>query len=293
LHGSSHDLSLFGNALSIAAARSVGARTVWHLHEDLGVVTYPGRRPATQRAFAGVMRLPDALAVLSERDRAVASAHVNPEKLVVLPPTCNPDLLEVPLARNRSGDGVSTLFVGWLTAAKGIFDLLDVAESLRDTRPRITFQVLGSGMSAEETAAVAAEVDRRGLRTLVSLRGVLIGEEKRRAFAEADVLFLPTHWDAFPVVVLEAMAAGLPVVSTRVGGVPRLVEDGQGGLLGQVGDARSLAAGLERLALAPDVRLQMGGFNRHRFRTLWHPDVVGQAALDLYYRLLTGAAVSR
>src|SRR5438105_11972654 len=71
LHGSSHDLSLFGNGLSILAARTAGARTVWHLHEDLSVVAFPGRQRLSQAAFSTLMRLPDALVVLSEANRAL------------------------------------------------------------------------------------------------------------------------------------------------------------------------------------------------------------------------------
>src|SRR5262249_10940586 len=96
LHGSSHDLSLFANARSLASARAAGARTVWHLHEDLAVVPFPGRRRTTQSSFSAIMRLPHALAVLSEKDRRVASNFVDARRVAVLHETCSPELTALP-----------------------------------------------------------------------------------------------------------------------------------------------------------------------------------------------------
>lgn len=284
LHGSSHDLSLFGNALSVLAARLTGARTVWQLHEDLSVVPFPGRKPLNQALFSTLMRVPDALALLSTKDWALASKYLPPQRLAVVPPTCSPDLAELPL--RRRGGVLSVLYVGWLTRAKGIYDLLQVALALRDSSPRVTFYVLGTGMTDQETAAVHAFVARHRLETEVRLCGVVTGDAKRALFASAHLLFLPTHWDAFPVTVLEAMAAGLPVLATRVGGVPLMVKEGCGGLLTEVGDVARMAELLRQLSTDEERRGAMGRANRRRFLAQYHPDAVGGVALDLYRRLV-------
>jgi len=285
LHGSTHDLSLFGNALSILSARAAGARTVWQLHDDLGVVAFPGDRRQTQALFSWVMALSNAVAVLSERDRAVARKYIDCERVTVLAPTCSAELTTVPIERPRL-DSLEVLFIGWLTEAKGIYDVLRVAEQLRECQRLVRFKVVGSGMSAEETAAVHRQVAQRGLTSTVELCGVLNGEHKRTRFASADLLFLPTHWDAFPVAILEGMAAGLPIVSTRVGGVPHLVEHGQGGLLADVGDVACLAEHIMQLAMSPVDRVNMGRFNRERFLANSHPEVIAKAAVALYWRLV-------
>jgi glycosyltransferase involved in cell wall biosynthesis len=141
-------------------------------------------------------------------------------------------------------------------------------------------------MSTQETAAVQAAIEQAGVQSSVTLHGVLTGEAKQAMFARAHVFCLPTHWDAFPVVLLEAMAAGLPIVSTRVGGVPYMVTEEDGALLSAVGDVDSLADQLSRLARDPSRRLAMGQTNRANYLARYQPDAVGEQALELYWRLM-------
>lgn len=284
LHGSSHDLSFLGNWLSVVGARLAGARIVWHLHEDLQVVQFPGRGFSTRTIFSALMLATDALAVLTDKDRRVANALVAPHKVVVLPATCSPEMVTLPL--DRVDGNIRVLYVGWLTQAKGIYDLLRVALAVCEYVPGITFYALGTGMSSEETDSVHTFVEQHNLQSQVKLCGVVTGEAKRKIFAEAHLLFMPTHWDAFPVAVLEAMAAGLPVLGTNAGGLPFMLENGRGAFLAKVGDIAQMTDYLVKLAGDRGLRLDMGRANRERFLAFYHPDKVGQAAVDLYMRLV-------
>ena len=287
VHGSSHDLSLFGNWLSIVAARVAGAHAVWHLHEDLGVVAFPGRTPLTRRLFAALMVAPDAVAVLTPKDRRLASTLVSERRVAVVPATCGADLLALPIT--RSDAPVRVLYVGWLSRAKGIHDLVRIAAAVRDARPKIVFDVLGTGRTTADTDAVRRAIEESGLASVVLLHGVRTGQDKAASFARANVLCMPTYWDAFPVAILEAMSAGLPVVGTNVGGLPSMLEQPRGAMLTTVGDVDGMAGALLQLARNPDLRHAMGAANRARFLAHYHPDRVGQLMLDLYWRLVSGA----
>jgi glycosyltransferase involved in cell wall biosynthesis len=284
LHGSSHDLSLFGNWLSIVAARRAGAQAVWHLHEDLGVVAFPGRTLLTRKAFAALMATPDAVAVLTAKDRRLAASFVAGQRLAVVPPTCGVDLLSLPVA--RPGGQVRVLYVGWLSHAKGIHDLVRVAAAVREAGMDVVFDVLGTGRTSADTDAVRRAIDERGLASSVLLHGVRTGEAKFDSFARANVLLTPTHWDAFPVAILEAMAAGLPVLGSDVGGLPSMLEPGRGAVLTPVGDVEGMAAALLQLARSPELCWAMGAANRARFLEHYHPDRVGQLMVDLYHDLV-------
>lgn len=110
-------------------------------------------------------------------------------------------------------------------------------------------------------------------------------------FADADISLLASDWEGLPVSVMESMAAGLPVVATRVGGVPELVEDGVTGLLTPPGDAARLAAAVDTLLHAPDLRRQMGAAGEARLRAHFSVDHASAALLAVYARLLSDAPI--
>lgn len=141
-------------------------------------------------------------------------------------------------------DAPRIIFAGSLarTAAyKGLPDLLRAVGVLARTVPHLHLEVVGSGSSAAEHEALAG---RLGLARHVTFTGRLDDDELAAAYRRARVLALPTHYDSFPSVLVEAMACGRPVVTTRVGGIQSLVTDGGNGLLVAPGDGAGLAQAL-------------------------------------------------
>ncbi|MEZ0092690.1 glycosyltransferase family 4 protein [Streptacidiphilus sp. EB129] len=135
-------------------------------------------------------------------------------------------------------------FVGSLdraTSYKGLAELLRTAAVLAADRPDLRVEVVGSGSAAEEYRALARQL---GIGGQVVFSGRLEGEELAAAYRRARVLALPTSYDSFPSVLVEAMACGRPVVTTPVGGIPSLVTDRVNGLLVPVGDGPALAGAL-------------------------------------------------
>jgi glycosyltransferase involved in cell wall biosynthesis len=285
--GSSHDLSFISNGLAIMGARFAGARAVWHLHEDLSVALFPGGKSISKRIFAVSAKAADRIAVLTDKDMRIASTLVPPHKIAVIPPTCSPEFLT--LNSERRNSEINVLYVGWLTQAKGIYDLLDVANAVRRNRPEICFHIIGTGMSDSETNSVRSCAEKLKLNQQIKFYGVLTGDAKRKMFAQANVLFLPTHWDAFPVVVLEAMAAGLPVLATNTGGLPYMLEDGRGAILTEVGAIKQMSDCLTELSRNQSLRLQMGKVNREKYLACYHPDKVGGVAVNLYKEIVLSA----
>ncbi|MFG2769942.1 glycosyltransferase family 4 protein [Streptomyces sp. NPDC048350] len=141
-------------------------------------------------------------------------------------------------------DAPRIVFVGSLersAAYKGLPDLLRAVEQLAGEFPEVHLDVVGDGSGASGHAALA---DRLGISRHVTFRGRVEGADLASAYRDALVLALPTHFDSFPCVLVEAMACGRPVVTTRVGGIPWLVKDGDNGLLVPPGDGRRLVEAL-------------------------------------------------
>jgi glycosyltransferase involved in cell wall biosynthesis len=125
--------------------------------------------------------------------------------------------------------------------------LIEAAAQVLARRTDALFVLAGDGPLREQ---VLAQIDRRGLRDRVRYLGAVPGAN--RLVAAADALVLSSTYEGLPVVVMEAIAAGVPVVSTAVGGVPDLVRDGDNGILVPPGSPEMLTEGLLR-AMRPEV----------------------------------------
>ena len=156
--------------------------------------------------------------------------------------------------------------IGTLGRHKGHFEILEAADRLRGGGVRFVL----AGPDATSGRGDGGEVRRRagdlGLNGQVAFPGALGPQEKRRLLAEADVFLLASHAEGMPNAVLEAMAAGLPVVATGVGAVPEMLPDG---VLVPVGDPGAIARVLLELAGDPERRLALGRRNRERVETLY------------------------
>jgi glycosyltransferase involved in cell wall biosynthesis len=107
----------------------------------------------------------------------------------------------------------------------------------------------------------------------------------REPLAGLDVLVQPSRADNLPLAILEAMAAGLPVVGTRVGGIPGRVVDGETGLLVDRERPEELAAALDWLAASPERRAELGQRGRERVREHFSADAIARRTVALYEEL--------
>jgi colanic acid/amylovoran biosynthesis glycosyltransferase len=140
--------------------------------------------------------------------------------------------------------------VASLFPKKGHADLIDALALLAERRQGVALELIGDGPERDRILARARE---RGVEGRVSAPGARSAEQVRAALAEARVFALPAirlpsgRMEGIPVALMEAMAAGVPVVATRLSGIPELVQDGVTGLLVEPHDPAALAAALERL----------------------------------------------
>lgn len=162
-----------------------------------------------------------------------------------------PNGIDVPaLARvNHHEDKSVVLFVGALSEGKGVAELIKTAGILVQKRSDLVFHLAGSWASQDFKEEVMAAIKSAGLEQDIVFLGVLQGEDKWQAYANADVFFFPSHYQSenFPMVLIEAMAYGLPIVSTRWRGIPQLIGDSDAAILGKIHAPEEYAEALDAL----------------------------------------------
>lgn len=156
-------------------------------------------------------------------------------------------------------DGTRALFVGRLAGVKGVPILIEAMARLAPKYPNLTLRLIGDG---PDRTALEAEVARRGLQDRVVFLGYKSQADVADELAHADVFVLPSFAEGVPVVLMEAMAAQVPVLTTRIAGVPELVEDGISGRLVPPGDADAFTDAFDALLSDPETRAAYGAAGR-------------------------------
>jgi glycosyltransferase involved in cell wall biosynthesis len=179
---------------------------------------------------------------------------------VVISPGFAPDRFwPSPLPASRR-----VLFVASLSRAtryKDLETLLQATALLKSQGRPVSLEVVGEGDLLEKYRKRAAELD---LEQLVDFRGALHGEGVVEAYHRSDVLVLPSRFDSFPSVVVEAMACARPVIASRVGGLSEIVQNGVNGYLVTPGDPRELSERIADLVSSPARAAAMGREGRSR-----------------------------
>jgi glycosyltransferase involved in cell wall biosynthesis len=211
---------------------------------------------------------------------AMVSGHPHANRrMVVLPNPVDCDLIRPPDdPAQRQAEVV--LFLGDFSRRKGVRDLLAAAPAVLQRRPAARFVLAGGAPPAD----VAAQAGPLG--AAVRFPGFVRGADKVRWLQEAALLALPSYAEGLPVAVLEAMAAGLPVVTTPVGGVPDIFRDGVNGLLTPPGDVPALADALSRLLADASARQSMGHNNRQQALEQFALPQYVQRLLDVYCQVI-------
>lgn len=185
-------------------------------------------------------------------------------------------------------DGTNLLFVGRLAGVKGVPVLFEALVSLRRTHPDLRLTLIGDG---PERAALESRARLLGIADHVDFLGYKSQTEVANALRDADIFVLPSFAEGVPVVLMEAMASELPVVTTRIAGVPELVRDGDSGLLVPPGDADALRAALTRLLDSPDLRRRMGRVGRATVASGYNVGIEAAWLSDLFRASAEGRAL--
>lgn len=191
--------------------------------------------------------------------------------------------------RRRLGIAAGAPLVATVTVlrpGKGLPDLLAALARLRAEWPEAVLVVAGEGPLGPALRRRAVELGVDG-----SVRWAGFCRDVPRLLAAADLFVLASRWDAFPTALIEALAAGVPVVATRTGGIPEIVDDGGDGVLVPPGDVPALARALSGLlAASAEERSAMGERGRLRARRHFSLAAWGDRLEALYRRVAAEAA---
>lgn len=195
-----------------------------------------------------------------------------------------PNIVDFPVTKEKiNNDGkIHILYLGLLTKAKGIYDLLDVInEHKTEFDGKITLHIGGNG----ESTTILNIIKEQGLSNIVKFEGWVSGDKKVELLNNADIFILPSYTEGLPISILEAMSYKLPVISTPVGGIPEVIENGGNGLLFTPGDKNALYNAIIKSVADKQLRENMGEKSYKNVQPHF-PDNVSARLENIYKELL-------
>ena len=177
------------------------------------------------------------------------------------------------------------LFLSNLVISKGPVILLDALSILHERKAKFRATFTGAAHPPLTPETFQAMIDYRGLRDFVTFAGPVFGRAKQHLLASSDIFAFPSYNDAFPLVVLEAMSAGLPVVATAEGAIPDMIESGVNGILVPHHDPLALADAIGVLLDNPGHRAAFGKAGRNKVMTDYSFEIFTERMSSLWSAL--------
>ena len=172
------------------------------------------------------------------------------------------------------------VFLGEIGKRKGIFDLVDMLLNFHEEYKGCLRLHIGGNGEVEELQRMIEPI-----KDVVEFYGWVDVEMKRRLLSQANAYILPSYNEGLPISILEAMSYKLPIVSTRVGGIPEIVKDGYNGFLIDPGDKNAMKEAIDKLLVDEKLQKKMGEYS-YEIVQKYFPQEVEKQLLDLYKSLL-------
>jgi glycosyltransferase involved in cell wall biosynthesis len=285
-----HAYSFYGNVFGILPAKLAATPVVIASIRDRGAYLTPMQK----RVQRFVCRFADCVLVNAESVKEwLTSEGYNPSKIVVIPNGVELDRFDELPDRQRvrrelgiPDEAPLVMVVSRLTRQKGLEQFLEAAEILAPRFPDARFVIVGYANPAEHDYEnlLKAQTDRLGLTGRVIFTG--LRHDVPALLAAATVSVMPSLNEALSNVLLESMAAGAPIVATRVGGTPEAIVDGVTGLLVAPADSHALATAIAGLLGDPSLAARLGRAARQAIEAGYSVEKMVRATERLYLDLL-------
>lgn len=286
INPSLNKFALLRDAIFLITARLMGNGSIlvffhgWDLRMAETVKAHAAFRYLFKRLIGTATKL---VVLASHFKTELVEMGVEPGRIEVLTTMFDGSIFDAKETETRLRKTRRVLFLSRLVKEKGIYELLEAFKSVKRIVPDAELLLAGDG---EEKNGIERWVGGNGMEGAVMLLGYVRGKEKGRVMTDADVFVLPTrHGEGCPVAILEAMAAGLPIITTKAGGIPDVVVTGKNGIVLDEDTPDAIARAMADVLMDMDHWRMVGRANRKEAWCKYEARIVS-AKLGSIYRAL-------
>jgi len=229
--------------------------------------------------------------IMGEKVRREYEGLADPAKLFVVP-GASEDSKRIAVDSPKIPGRTNVLYFSHMSRLKGVYTAFEAMSLILKERADIMV-TFGGPLEDREVKSRLEELQKDYPQRVYYLGYVEDVVERTKIFRQADIFIFPTLRDVFGLVLLHAMAEGLPIVASREGTVPEIVADGTNALLVEKGDAKALADKILLLADDPPLREKMGQANRRRFEETYTLEKYGEAMIGAFKQMEAQCSLNR
>jgi glycosyltransferase involved in cell wall biosynthesis len=267
------------DAVFIVVASFFSRKTCVHFHGGNFDLFYASKSRFFRWFVRSVMHRVDSLIVLADQVKTQFVGIVDLSKITVVynsvPVLAHEQTIPVRSISKPKNTPLNILFIGYLSKAKGAVDLVSAIPILNQaaTNQRHIFVLCGHPVNKERNITfipdphggydkILAMIAAHHLEDQVTLMSAIDDDQKHSLLSSADIFVFPTYSEGCGLVVMEALAYGLPIITTRAGALGEILREGVNCLFVDPGDVAGIASAIQTLANDPDLRLKMSKYNR-------------------------------
>lgn len=282
---SASGVSFYRKSIFVIFSRLFNKKVIFHIHGGKFRIFYLEKSSKLKKLYIRtILNMATTVVVVSKKLGNDLRIILNNEKSirVLYNPLISKEVGPISTARPER-KFINVLFMGRLEKAKGVYDLIEAANVVIGQASNIKFVLCGGG----ETEEVGRRIANLGLDQYFDIRGWV--NNKEEYYSNSDIFVLPSYYEGFPMVLLEAASYRMPIIATSVGGIPEFIEDGINGLLIPPGDIKTLAEKITVLINDKPLRDKMGSENLIKARSIFDVKVIVKELDQIYQELRIGS----
>ena len=273
-------LAFVRDSVYLLTLKAFGIPYVLHIHGRGINNKYKESNLLIKKLYKAIFGNAAGVIILGERLKEDIDFLVDEEKIYVVPNGIpNIDFEKSLRIQNK------VLFLANLKKDKGPITFVEAAKKVLKKHPEIQFVIVGNWR--DERVKLKIKEESKQYKQIIYL-GPKYGKEKNEIIFQSFCLSYPTENDAFPLVILEAMRAGLPVIATNIGAIPEIVDDGVTGFIIPPRDPETLAEKIIYLIKHPDIARKMGEAGRKKFEREYTLSVFEENMINVFNQILEG-----
>lgn len=284
-------LGFWRHSIHVLISKMFGKKVVLHILGGGFKDFYEGGWRLQKWYIRNILSVSDKIVALSSMWKSFFSTLTDPNQIIVAPTAIYYQDFDIKFNKKKeilTEFGIPTnriicISLGGLIKEKGILEVLNAADTILSDKAKenIYFVFAGKGILEDEVRRYC-----KRFQSNAKYLGGIASDRKIKLLSSSDIFLLPSHIEGIPIALLEAMASGLAVITTPVGGIPEVIKDGENGFLIKPGDINALKGKILTLASNNELREEMGRRNRELVKEKYSWDVVAEKIVGIYNEVI-------